>query len=675
MKKRLLFVIMLVIMMLPNGIVASTNTEADQITQFIHKVKEKITIPKAYCNFDYAIDRNRYHLVWQTLDGNGYIEVVLNDKGVIQAYNKRNEESSSQIAKITYEEAIKKANQFMQQIVPQYTKELFLEKSNVPSKSSVYRLQYKRKKEGIDVFLEKVTVCISKETGEVVSFSGINYDPSSSYETPKEVMSVQEANKFYLEQIGLDLIYNIKYQYKENKVQRSSELIYAKEHGSYEGIHALTGKKVEYTLERGFGSNKEESATEEISKEDTKLTEEEQKAINENRTFLSGEQLKDKYSQYFKQLDKMEVQREHLYCRMGTYIREVFYISKEGRKAMLRADAKTGELENYEYYDEERPTLIKGDSEHTDKDKKALEGISKAEMEEQIKKIQGNTDDKFILDKVRGQVENDNYQHFYYNRVENDIIVPNDMIYIQYDKKKKEIVYYDKQWSEVEFKKPEHIISLKDSINKIGLKLYYMKNKDNQYELVYNVEDSYIQIDAFTGEKIKEYYERNQQDIPFYEDVKGHVDEEMIKALFNSGIYLDTRKLKPDTTITEREFLTLLVRMRTWNTVDEDEVLERCYSLGLLEENKPLTNKSLTKGEALIYLMKLTPYEHIVGLETIYKYPYKDKDINHKYIGSIALGYGLDITEKGEYFKPEEPLSKVQAMTYIYNLMKLDIKN
>ena len=221
------------------------------------------------------------------------------------------------------------------------------------------------------------------------------------------------------------------------------------------------------------------------------------------------------------------------------------------------------------------------------------------------------------------------------------------------------------------FKSPEGMMSKENAVKNIGLELVYMETDQGVYRLAYTTRESYMFLDAFTGKEVdysgKVMEEEAQK---FYTDLKGHPKEVLIKKLFDSGIYLKGEKLKPDMPVSEEDFLNLLCQVIQGYELDENENVSEWY--------KEITGKAtiekkqtLTRENAVYYMINATTYKKIAGVSELYVYPFDDKQYDEALKGYISLAYGLKLIQKDEegLFRPEDRLTRAEALEMMYYLL------
>lgn len=664
MKRKWLAVLIGVSLMMPHTVVAMESDGNVLLESVIKKVKQQVNVPDELTDFNYQILGDRYYLYWNGQQARQSISIQAEPDGDIIYYNNNEESEASTLAQIDYTAAERAARNFLRQAAPKYEGDLILEEQEVPTKDNVYHINYRLEQEGTKVFMEEAYVEVSKQSGKVTAFSGIPYETDRVYEKIKPKLDLNSAQTSYLDQIGLELVYQTYYDYETK--QTESFLTYEVNNGSRKGISASTGKTVElYEKDEDYrpygmmgSATADAAATESI--EAAGLTPSEQKKVDESEGLLSSEELKAKWEAYLPALEDMLIISSQLYQRDEVYVRDISFggSDDEEKWAELYANARTGELLSYSCSSDESEAS-------------RFEEWTEAQGALFLEKVTPEASQQVRLKEIStSEEEKQSQQYFSYQRLINGIPVSGEGINFTYDTVSGQIIHFDKNWSNAAFKKAEHILDPKEAVKKIGLELVYMQTSEKDYQLVYNHRNSYELLDAITGELLNLNGEKKAEEVQgIYLDIKGHSQEDIIIKLFNSGIYLNEKELHPDDVITQKEALALLVRSERWGQVNEEDIYEAAFDLGLIEKSEENPNQLMTKAEGIRYLIKITPFKKVANLSDIYAYPYKDEKVDDKYKGAVSIAYGLGWTEEAEYFKPAAGLTKAQFMDYLYKLL------
>ena len=642
--------------MVPQMGFAAEPEKSSALSQVIIETKAQVSVPKELTEFDYRESEEGYDLNWHDEEEEKFLEVSCTDTGMILRYSYSGTEGEQKAQNISYEEAQKKAQAFLKKTAKAYESELVLQTNVMPNQGETYGFTYDRVHNGFKVLDEEVEVQVDKQTGEVTYFRGINYHAASQYDTAKPTLTLEEAKKIYLSEIGLEKAYRI-YQEKPNHV--INFLVYQVNNREGKGISAVSGKIVK---PYGSYSNKIAYATEEttLSKDSmmdtgSGLSPAEQKAVQERKEFVEAEKVKEQASAYFPALKGMKITSSRLSQADQLYIRDLEFrgindIQDEGKgeNAYLSVNALTGEVIDFDYYVDHE-------------DKKAGSEWNQDQAADFIKKVAPNEAGEVSL-KDKSKEENEAYQNFQFERKANGIGVVGNGMRLTYDTCLQQVTSYHKNWSNTQFKPETGSLSKDQAIEKIGLEPFYMRTDKNAYTLVYNHEQSNLLLDAFTGEKVNYRGEKIEEKTGcLYTDIKGNPYERAIENLYYNGIYLNREQLYPNAAITQEEMLSLLEQA----VGSEEEVYTFAKESGWIDEGEKSPTHKLTREEGIKLLVSATVYGKIAKMEKLYQYPYKDEKVDPALKGYITVAYGLGWLPQQSKLEPKANLSRGEAMHYI----------
>ena len=641
------------------GVYANEKSEA--LTDVILKTKQQINLPEGLTEFDYSEYGENYRLSWHDKEASQSVQVNCSSDGKILSYNYDEPYEESSVAMIDYEKAKEVAEAFLEQAAKAYKSKLKLIDKISPSRSSYYALNYEVVEEGIPLLNEQVSVWVHKQTGKVIRFKGINYDESAIFESKIPKLTLEEAQKAYLKNIGLDLKYTLCHDENETK----TFLIYSMRNSEQKGISAQTGKVItpyvdEVSLYKNSDITTESASLSSQDKGNGELLVYERVEVENRKTFLEPEEIVKKAAAFFPALNQYKIKDTYVGKYDEAYgigIQFSNVIEDNGRGAMLFSDAKTGEI--LQYYGGKLKVLeaLESETHNIDLAQRIEQGKwSEKDGQAFLEKIAPMNVKAVKLKGISVPSVDNETQYFYYERIANDIPVEGNGIYFSYDPIKKEITSYNKNWSQVSFESPSGKMSEAEMVKKIGLKLFYMKTGEHSYSLVYNHEDTGVQWDAYTGKKVNGLGEEIKEEAPIlYTDIKGHPSEQIIKNLYYSGIYIHSNQLNPDKAITLEEMNQLL-----------ENFSSKKAEYPLLQK---LASQPLTKEEGIYCMVTLTPYNKLASKSDLFVYPYQDEKVDEAYKGYIAAAYALGWLEKGETFNPTAPLTKADAMVYLYKAL------
>ena len=112
---------------------------------------------------------------------------------------------------MTQDEGLERAKAFLTNIMPEISDTLRLEDSSLNYSGFHYHLNKYVKY--LNVVNKKLSVTVDKNTGEIISYSG-HYDLGRDYPAADKAISLDDAKKAYLQEIGAELVYRSSYDYQ-----------------------------------------------------------------------------------------------------------------------------------------------------------------------------------------------------------------------------------------------------------------------------------------------------------------------------------------------------------------------------------------------------------------------------------------------------------------------------
>lgn len=686
----------------PFSAFAETGLESAIIT-----AKNKISIPTDCTEFDSSSKQDgngiEYDLTWQTKYGESDTQktysITINDKGDVLVFHKWETSSFPSgsgrytgFAKFDETEAKRLAKEWLFSVNPNW-KDDFPD-DTISFSSQLYGnrvdVRFDRMKNGLAFCGDSVTVELNKESGDVESMAA-QYTYESDIPSVDTAISVSDAEKKFFEASPMQL----KYTSFDNK----AILVYMPKNAYYE-IDGITGEQFvpfEYGYSSGDGSSssKNEAAMDSVSDRDSGLTDAEIENIKEVNGLLSIDELRgiaegiDNIG-----IDGLEFVSGSYYLTGDypyndekanqSYKARLYYTPKNNADKYygglnIELDAKDGSLENLSNFISERADASS--------DKK--DGISfddaKSRAQNFIKNYSG------VLDKVRLAEPEDDYKTNYnseysmdFERYENDVVFPENRIYIAVDGQTGNIKSYYKAWYEnIEFESKDGIIDAESAqkalLNNAEMVLSYDKTMSEnktvpkitfKYTLNHN---GYCQINAKTGALLDyDGSEYTPEEAKLPTDISGHYAEEQIKKLFECGVLSlnkDENTFRPDDNITVGEFADML------NSTFIHPIPIYLLNADAKSEGSDTENSSnaiTTRQDAAKAIIYAAGLEQAAKLRGIFTTGYYDEaDINPEYLGSVALcrGMGVMSGDENNYFNPTATLSRADAAIIIYNYL------
>lgn len=648
----------------------------------INQVKNVVTIPSDYKDFQYSSSQYEdngktitvWYLNWNKSDYSGGISATVENNGYLINFNKFVNKANEGLGTVTKEAAQKTANTFLAKVRPDIAAEMRATKDSDYSSTDRHSFRYRLYKNDAVVSYVEARVEVDKYTGEIIgyNFQGSGED-LTKLPSAAGIISLEEAQKAYLEKIKVPLNYYSNYDY--NKKVLTVFPAYAGNGENGKVIDAKTGEAVklynEYRIfgdAGGYAKAKTESAA-----NDNQLTKEELAAVDS----LSGLISKEKAESILRAsapgiTGSMKVTNASLsksYNEPGKYLWEIGF---DGAYGVV--NAKSGEMTSFYLYGE---NSSKGSSNLTEaKAKEKAEAFLKKTASEKFAQSRFYESPNYVLYKSMDNVTDFSFN--YYRQVNGIDFVGNGFTIIV-NKASGLITHYDLSWfDDVKFPSIDKVISSDaafDAFNKEGqLGLMYKKVNDGETALVYdfvNATGNFL-IDPATGAKLgwdgKPYKDSS---IPSYSDMKGHWAEAAVEKLLDNGYYLTGEKFNPNTKITQLNFLRYLYSpIQAY--YDEDEFYKMLINDKIIKENEKAPGAALTRQDAAKFAVRYLGQGKAAEHSEIFINPFSDS-ISNSYKGYAAICYGFGIMkgDKNGRFNGSNQVTNAEAATIIYNVLQV----
>lgn len=679
----------------------------EKLTEILNEIKQKFVIYDKDADFKYSIDFeygiNMYNLSWDSEKYNTYIKFG-EDKNVYWYYSYAKDEKKPDVnIKIkslpVYDkkQASAIAEDFIQKSLPKEYNNFKFKENTGNLNSNVYNFEFDYYKNNIPVDAVSAVVVVDAVTGKTVNFS-TSLNNAIEYEDNKGILSLAQAKEAYKRQLGVKVIYQSEYDYKNDEI-KDVRLIYVPGYSREYVVDAKTGKRINlykemYGAALGSGDSKENASNESVMK--PQLTEQEMSEIQSKADLASLNQAKEKIASYGIEIlkDDMKVNSAQLYeSKMNTssgYIWSINYIGAEGESnASVQVDARTLELigfNSYNYdYSENQITSAQIEN-AKNKAEKSLTKYSKIRKE------------KLVIDAVSLEEQENTKSPFIYIRyvrVENAVEFPENYIDMIYDVSNDSLISYNQNWYSIKFPENKNIVSAETIYSQIfnenhlmlKYKIRYSSNATIKSKLIYEVnQEDYskpIIFDAITGKRIVP--EQNEGWIPVeYEDLDKSKYSKEIQTLLILGIGFEGGELNPQKIIKQDEYLYLiaqtfeymplpLYKIENMTELEKNNIEEQLKARGILLKDEKMLNQEITREEALKFLIRALGYEKIAVNTQIFKLNINDDSkVSDKYIGYVAIGEALNIMIKDEKnnFYPQSKVTREEALKMVYNYLK-----
>ena len=709
------------------------DTSEKALEKAIKAVKEKITIPKEYSQFDYYFNQSSsyvnsfWSLTWRNPSNYSYIQVNCDQAYHITYYNKYSEkENNNSLPAYLKKELKEKADQFIKQIAPEVASKLeYLSSDYEGIYSGAYVYRYQRIENGISFPDNSVQVWVDSVNGEVRAAS-ITWLYDVEIPSADASITKKQATELLKKNLKMNLKYRMNYyrifDSSGNSDIKNAFLIYEPEQG-YIAVDAKTGKVyltrsewLQKTYENGaMVANESEVAYDTKAAGAVTLTEEELAKIRELESLIS----KDKAIELVTENKSLYIDKNLLSYNAylskaggfnnkdGTYVwnielRDARPVDYEKDKDYYRAyayatvDAKTGKILSFNAsvksnYDEKtgkwNTVKIKYNKE---KSQQIFEAFLKTEINSRFKKTKlvASREDYVAYYKEENKPVYGGYS-FQYNRFNEGVEFDYNGIYGAVDGVTGKIYQYSSNWFDsVVFESTKNAMTADQALEaylaKEGYHLVYEINEINTYDPNYRGEQKYFDdSEAYSVKYEVRLVYRPDINPPYISPFSGdqlNYDGTVFKKE-QPYVYEDIDD-KPE----NREIL-LLADMKIgfqgnrFNpnqniTVSElNDLLKQIgYGYYTEKDNAAVNNKSITREELAFSFIEKLGLTKLAGMKGIYATGYADEgSIRADYLGAVALakGFGLMDAKADNRFNPKDSISRAEAVHLILSFIKV----
>lgn len=676
MRKNLFLILVFVLVLtliLPLGVWANEGVE-----KYIPAIKQIFEIGDEYGEFNlYTRDyrgKITSDLSWRSMDDNKSISVEIDQDGNILGYNKyisRDREEHGRFPKVTKEEAMENAKRMIARIDPSLLDKLEYEDMGIMGNINTYYLRFVRKENNIAFNYNSISVNVNSYTGEVENLH-MDWDKDLKLPGKENIIDEEKAYDLYREGQDADLLYRL--ENKEGRIEGSylytlkdrDRTIDAKSGKVIEDLHginpylyygSLFGRREAVSLEE---KNRLLGSKEVVSREEAE------------RNLRKFADLDDSYTTPGSQLMKNELD--------GSYIWEIEIHKQEGNSGYgttVSVDAKSNEVLDFHKFAREEEEVAKyGEAESL----KKVEEFLEKKMADKYKEVEYTGSMFYDYD---GNIRE---YYFTFTRLLDGVKVPQNGFSISISSATGEIMNYNYNWTDISLPSKEGIIG-KEEAKEILLKdgkveLNYIidkesvGSKDKKVRLVYNLgkEESPF-LDAKSAKKVgqEDFIGMNGMDEreKDYKDIGESYAKDQIKKLKEAGIYLPGEEFLPKKDILQKDFLYLLSNSKGYFSPYDDQYLyERFAREGVVKTGEKNPEATITRGEAIRFVVRSFGQEEAAKLGDIYKSNYKDMETIPKDLrGYVAIAEGLGLISGEGNFRANDNLTREEAAMIIFNIL------
>jgi len=213
---------------------------------------------------------------------------------------------------------------------------------------------------------------------------------------------------------------------------------------------------------------------------------------------------------------------------------------------------------------------------------------------------------------------------------------------------------------------------LKSLLEEGGWGYYYSLKTGYAFE---NRKVDYVGVDAKTGALVKSPYSVDQS-VFSYDDLKGHWANTAFTELAKYGVGWTGGKANPDEKLTQLDFLRLLASMEGANAADMEDtnwLYQYMIRNNWITAKDRKEDKVYTRVEMVKTFLDGLGYAPMAKLQGIYRCDFKDAaNIPENSLGYVALAQGLQLLsgdEKGN-FNPNNNATRAEAASMLYKYLQ-----
>ena len=675
--KKTMAILMSFLMVFSVSAFGTLAAQDQELTQAILKTKDLLPIPSTLTEFTYSVSEMNAEKVWQLnwrdKDWNNSASASITGDGRLFSYSfmkESNYKDYEGIASLTKDEGLERAKAFLTNIMPEISDTLRLEDSSL-NYSGFYYL-FNQYVNDLKVLNNKLSVTVDKNTGEIISYSG-HYDLGRDYPAADKAISLDDAKKAYLQEIGAELVYRSSYDYQEQKLTVFPTYVVNSKNSA---IDALTGEVVELTATpsllketSGGGARAQNDAA-------AGLSPKELAAVEGIKNLLTKDTAADAVRNVTGLFQGFALSSANLYAdriNKDTYIWSLTFV-KETEDGDLSGsasvDARTGEL--LSLYNNSDKQLLSALTEEKPSEAKVSPEAAKAAAEAFLKKVAA---DKFAL--VKEDANPSGKYSLTCVRYVNGIPFRDNYLTVNVSSSTGDVVsfhsswYKDAQFPSIGSAKTDTEV-FETIAETLGYGMYYYSGSEKNL-LVYDFNnESYALFDPFNAARISGDGKPYREDkAPVYTDIAEHWCRDAAIKLAENNIYFDRSEVKPDQAVTQRDFLYILYKGMSRFSPETDEALyEDLIREGILTAGEKSPASLITRADAVKFIIRAMHFDEPARLKGIYVNPFAD-DISDDMLGYVALAYGFKIV-KGDHegnFNAEHDVTNAETLTMLYNML------
>lgn len=675
MKKKLLFLLSIAMIM---SVISPLGALAEEgIEKYIPEIEEIFDIGDEYEQFDVYRHSHRepdsFSISWMSNEDN--ISVEIDPNGNILGYSKysnRDQDEHSRFAKISEEEALENAKDFIAKMDSSLFEKLeYQDTAGIGDLNSYYFI-FVRNENDILFKYNSLSVRVNNITGEVESLN-MNWDRDIEFPNKEDLIEKEEAYKSYKENQDIELVYMLTTKDKKLEgnflytIEDMNKAIDAKTANLVEDLRSMNS----YLYYGLYGASKE------VDKEDVKVLIDSKEIIDKDQAIKELKEFAGLDASYT--FDGTSLMKNEIDGSYTWRIQITKHEKNSSHGTTVSVNAETREV--LDFYD-----LSMNDGEEKEIKYNEEESLEKAKEILKEKMPDKYSQVEYAESMMYQFEENIENYSFSFNRIVDGTRIPQNGFSIGISAVTGEMTNYNYMWNDIELPSKSGLIEKEKArellLTDENLELNYIvdkdsiKNKKKEIKLVYSLNsEAGIFVDARTGELMESkdllgFIDMDESEKE-YKDIENSYAKDYIEKLKEVGIYLPGEDFNPKEDISQKDFLYLLMNTKGYIRPYDEEYIYEPYSIGeILKSGEKDPENPITRGETMKYLVRSFGQEQSANLGDIYKSDYEDMDsMAAELRGYVAVAEGLGLISGQGKFRADDNLTREEAAVIIYNIL------
>ena len=686
--KKFLSLVLAAALCAASAVPALADSNSEKINEMLSVLKQRIGSTDEYDKFSGSVNayggETRYEFLWSKTDGDNRssMNITMNSDGVVTSYytyggGGNGRDGKASINRPDVSEALDAAISGFKKLNPDIAENVKItsdgEYRSLTGDDFGFVLQ--RTKNGIPVADDDGWISVSADAKRVVSFS-LNYTTGLKFEDSSKLISKEDAQNSFNEKFPMKLRYTT--EYKDDK--KSATLIYSPDSEYNQYISATSGEIItrEYRRHRfGGGDMKASESMAAMDMADNGFSEAEIKNLD-TINGLIGLDKAEKIILTSKVINANSAYKltEHALCRdwydEDKYTYRLEFVRTSGDEDYwldAEVDAKSGDILSF-YISENRGNekAKLNVKQGYEKAYAALEVLAPSHFGENM---------DYLLD---GD-DKDSSGNYVFFRYVNGIEFADNSVRISVDMASGKIISYRIGYDDIEFPSADSVISAEDAgkrlFEQVGYDVWYIPtyedDKPAKALAVYDTDSYDLTLDAFSGE-LK--YKRDSEKVGEYTDIENHYAKNAIEALARFGIGFADSEFKPDSNITQADFVTLLNAafndygpIVIYKGISYENIYDDAIADGIVKEDEYSPDADVTRDLAAKMMVRALGFEEVATLNGIYVPIFADVSADSVGFTSILGAMGVIKGDENGNFNPSGTVTRADAAIMLYNYL------